>query len=206
MLNCGRYESIKNIFKRDPETRKPIWGKFSMSEFEYLQDCEWTWTEKLDGMNIRIILDDGVKFRGRSDKAQIPRRLLQHLGCLQDKLDIEAIPSMCFYGEGIGAGIQKGGRYGSEQRFVLFDIKTFCNWTGQDQMLEIASDLGFETAPPIFKGTISRALSMVRLGLVSVLGDFFAEGLVGRPVPELLDRYGNRIIVKIKHRDFYRSR
>ena len=43
---------------------------------------------------------------------------------------------------------------------------------------------------------------MVRKGFKSFWGDFRAEGLVVRPGADLLDRHGNRVITKIKHKDF----
>ena len=47
------------------------------------------------------------------------------------------------------------------------------------------------------------ALSMVSLGGVpSTFGDFISEGLVAKPTTGLLNRKGERIITKIKTRDF----
>jgi hypothetical protein len=34
------------------------------------------------------------------------------------------------------------------------------------------------------------------------MGDFIAEGLVAKPAVELRNRRGERIVVKIKHKDF----
>lgn len=44
---------------------------------------------------------------------------------------------------------------------------------------------------------------MTRKGIKSQWGDFIAEGIVARPATELLTRNGERIITKIKHKDFY---
>jgi hypothetical protein len=41
-----------------------------------------------------------------------------------------------------------------------------------------------------------------RGGLKSQWGDFEAEGIVARPKVDLFDRGGNRIICKIKGKDF----
>ena len=50
------YGKIQTVFKRDPETkfRTLLDGQFSLPEFEYLRSNTWTWTEKVDGTNIRI--------------------------------------------------------------------------------------------------------------------------------------------------------
>jgi len=42
-----------------------------------------------------------------------------------------------------------------------------------------------------------------RAGLVSKWGDFEAEGIVARPAVELKTRAGERIITKLKTRDFH---
>ena len=49
---------------------------------------------------------------------------------------------------------------------------------------------------------IHKAEEYVRSKPHSTLGDLDMEGVVCRPVQELRDRCGNRVIVKIKARDF----
>jgi hypothetical protein len=77
---------------------------------------------------------------------------------------------------------------------------------------EIAKAFRIQTAPVILSGTLNDAVEYIaecdRDSTVSA-GDkpegtkpAPMEGLVGRPVPELRDRCGNRVIVKIKRRDF----
>lgn len=46
---------------------------------------------------------------------------------------------------------------------------------------------------------------MARLGFKSTWGDFQAEGIVARPSVELKNRAGERIITKIKCKDFPRK-
>jgi hypothetical protein len=206
-LNHDRYERIRNIFKRDSSTGKVDFGNFAQAEFEYLRNCQWNWTEKVDGMNVRVILETGLDVRGRSDRAQMPEPLMKRL---HNEFDTEEVlektsaygEGLCLYGEGFGADIQRGGRYG-EQSFVMFDAMTNYGWASRRDMFDIAEKLHVEVVPQIFQGTIDNAIFIVTHGLVSVYGDFFAEGLVGRPVNELRDRQGNRIITKVKHRDFF---
>jgi hypothetical protein len=45
-------------------------------------------------------------------------------------------------------------------------------------------------------------LEKTRWGFSSTWGDFNAEGIVARPICELKSRNGERIITKLKHRDF----
>jgi hypothetical protein len=208
MVNTSRYGSIKNVFKRDHDTHRIIPGEFSLPEFEYLQNCKWTFTEKMDGMNVRVILDTGVDFKGRSDVAHMPGPLLKHL---RSTFDLESVQEesriygegICLYGEGVGAGIQSGSKYGPSQFFTLFDVMTDYGWASRRDVVDIAEHLHIPVVLVVFKGTLYDAVKLVELGVKSTHGDFFAEGLVGRPELELRDQYGGRITCKIKHRDFY---
>lgn len=204
MVNHDRYESIKNVYKRDPDTHEIVMGEFSTPEFAYLRNCQWAFTEKIQGTNVQVILDGPAEFRSRSGKANLPKRLLSSLRDMFDaELILEQTEGLCLYGEGAGAGIEKGGRYGTEQFFTMFDAMTSCGWASQGDMLAIAERLHIPTVPRVFTGTIRGAVQIVRSGLKSQFGDFFAEGLVGRPTIELKNQWGERIIIKIKHKDFY---
>lgn len=209
MVNTDRYASIKNVFKRDRDIGRIIHGDFSLPEFEYLQVCKWIFTEKMDGMNIRVLLDGNlISFRGRSNTAHLPGPLRTHL---RDTFDVENIrdeftpygESLCLYGEGMGAGIQKGTKYGPNQFFTLFDVMTEYGWATRRDVVDLATHLRVPVVPVVLEGTLADAIKFVELGVKSVHGDFFAGGLVGKPDLELRDRYGGRIICKIKHRDFY---
>ena len=208
MVKHNRYESIMNLYRRDHHTHKIVVGEFSLEEFKYLQRCRWTWTEKLNGTNIRAILDGGIDFRGRSDAAQVPVPLMKHL---RNKLDTESIRDktgeygrgVCLYGEGVGLGIQKGSNYGPEQFFVLFDVMTEYGWTSRSEVEDVAARLDLPVAPVILTAPVQEAVNLAYDGFVSRFGDFEAEGLVGRPIPEFRDMYGSRIIAKIKCKDFH---
>jgi len=52
--------------------------------------------------------------------------------------------------------------------------------------------------------TIDEAVSYVKSNPLSTISkeELAIEGLVGRPIKELKDRTGNRVIVKIKVKDF----
>lgn len=208
MVNHSRYASIKNVFKRDYDTGKIIMGDFSLPEFEYLQNCRWVFTEKMEGMNVRVILDDGVDFRGRSDTAHMPGPLMKHLRDTFDTQDIQDESrtygeGICLYGEGCGAGIPKSAKYSPSQFFTLFDVMTNYGWASRRDVVDIAAHLRIPVVPVLLEGSLADAIRFVQAGIRSVHGKFFAEGLVGRPELELQDRYGGRITCKIKHRDFY---
>ena len=202
------YPKIHSVYKRDNQTNSLINNEFSLPEFEYLKNNIWTFTEKVDGTNIRIIWQDNkILFKGRTDKAQIPTPLIDHLRDtflpLQDKFYNLFKDNVCLYGEGYGAKIQKGGgNYRDDQSFVLFDIKIGNWWLQRDDVFNIAEKLGIDAVPNVGCGTLYDAIDIVKNGLVSKWGDFLAEGLVARPKIELRARNGKRIITKVKYRDF----
>lgn len=206
-----QYHKIQTIFKRDPETnyKTLLEGKFSEPHFEYLKDNLWTFTEKVDGMNIRIMLNEGrVYFGGRTDNAQIPAPLVNRLNelfmPLRDKLlsQFGDAPT-CLYGEGYGGKIQKAGStYGKTQDFVLFDVKVDNWWLERSNVNEIAWKFGLGIVPIVGMGTIDQMVGLVKDGLTSRWGDFLAEGIVARPAVELFARSGKQIITKLKTKDF----
>lgn len=207
------YPKIQTIFKRDMSNKgRVIEGDYSLPEIEYLKDNKWVFTEKVDGTNIRIDWKrgEGRIFGGRTDNAQIPANLIVRLEELftTDKLDsaikTEDADFLTLYGEGYGAKIQKGGgNYKSDGvDFVLFDVLVAGWWLRRDDIELIAESLNIDIVPIVGRGTLADAVHIVKEGLVSVWGGFEAEGLVMRPEVELKTRAGNRIITKIKHKDF----
>lgn len=205
----SEYHKIQSIFKRDPDNKFKTFleGDYSLPEFEYLSDNDWVFTEKIDGTNIRIIYDgvSVVEFGGRTDRAQIPATLFTVLNntfesdALHDVFDHPVI----LYGEGFGAKIQKGGgNYRNDQGFVLFDIKIGDYWLKRGDCEEIAFKLNIPIVPIITTGSLSKAVELCRAGFNSNWGEFEAEGVVAKPSVELKTRSGDRIVTKVKCRDF----
>lgn len=211
------YHKINTLYKRDPNTNRIIIGDYAAPELEYLALNDWVFTEKIDGTNIRIMWDgvdpdlpdrDDIRFGGKTDKAQIPQELLWWL---QDNIEhirlnetFGPAGNVCLYGEGYGAGIQKGGgNYSPAQKFILFDVKIGHWWLERHNVEDIAEKLNLDVVPIIMRGTLEDAVIAVEGGIKSTFGDFLAEGLVGTPAIPLFTRKGDRIITKIKHRDFH---
>lgn len=204
------YHKIQTVYLRDPATnfKTLLEGQFALPAFEYLANSEWVFTEKVDGTNIRIIFDgEDIFFRGRTDAAEIPKLLTQNLidlFCPQLPLFRANFPTgVVFYGEGYGAKIQKGGgNYTSGQHFVLFDVNVGKWWLERNNVEQIAQQFSTDVVPIIGKGTLYEMVEKTRQGFNSTWGNFLAEGIVARPSVELRDRGGERIITKIKCRDF----
>lgn len=211
------YDKIHSIYKRDETGRHLLVGDYSLDAFAFLEQNQWQWTEKVDGTNIRIMWDgESVTFGGKSDNASIPANLLKVLQEMFPKEDFvtyyspdeikedETVtaPPMCLYGEGYGARIQKGGKYRPDPSFVLFDVKVGDFWLQRDKIRKVGQRFNIDVVPIVLEGTIPQAIDFVRMGFPSSWGDFQAEGIVGKPMLDLYDRHGRRIITKIKYKDF----
>lgn len=204
------YVKIHTMFKRDMANNgQLIWGEWSLPEFGYLAVNEWAFTEKVDGTNVRVHWDRGNHaFGGRTANAQMPMFLLDRLTEIftPDLLESVFDGTFTLYGEGFGAKIQGGGKYSATPEFVLFDVlfesASGPLWLERDSVADIAAKLGVPVVPLVCWGTLYDAIAMVNQGLPSAWGNFEAEGIVARPSVELLNRRGERIITKIKARDF----
>lgn len=205
------YHKIQTVFKRDPENqfKTLLHGDYSLPEFEYLKGNEWVFTEKVNGTNIRIMFadGDGIEFRGKTDRAQLPGKLVKRLEerFLPQLKTFESNFSdgVCLYGEGYGAKIQKGGgNYRQDQDFVLFDVKIGEWWLQRKDVEDIARQFGVDIVPIIGTGTLIDMVEKAQTGFNSIWGGFKAEGIVARPSTELKTRNGRRLITKIKHKDF----
>ncbi len=210
-FHMNEYHKIPTVFKRNPDTkfRTLIEGEYATPELVYLCFNQWLFTEKVDGTNIRVIWqpETGLTFGGKTDNAQIPAHLTNRLNeMFLDKGDTFATTfddTACLYGEGYGAKIQKGGgNYSDTQEFVLFDVKVGDWWLEQSDVADVAEKLGLRVVPTYGEGSLPRMVDLVKAGITSAWGDFPAEGLVARPRVSLTARNGNRIIAKLKTKDF----
>lgn len=208
-MEMKEYHKIQSVFKRDQGTHRFIDGEWSLPEFDYLKGNRWVWTEKVDGTNIRIGWNgDVIDFNGRTKDAQTPAFLVSALKELfEGKRDVFAeifdSDDVCLYGEGYGAKIQKGGgNYRSDNSFVLFDVLIGGVWLKRESVEDIADKLDLEIVPIIGIGTLLEAIDFARTPFYSTWGPFHAEGLVCRPEVELKTRLGNRVITKVKTKDW----
>ena len=205
-----------SIYKRDRQTNKFLIGEYSTPSIEYLKNNLWIFTEKIDGTNLRISYDGkDTILAGRSDNAQIPTSLIYKIDELfkvstqRQKLEetfdeIKENDMVYFYGEGYGAKIQKGGgNYIKDGvNFVLFDIRVNHTYLERENVEDIGKKLGLDVVPIIGQGTLDDGIELVKKGFNSKWGNFLSEGIVARPKVELRTRRGDRVITKIKYKDF----
>lgn len=209
MTTTPTYHKIQSVFKRDPDNHHKtfLMGEWSEESFEYLQDAKWRATEKIDGTNTRIHFnDDSYSLGGRTDNAQLHVDLVQHLQYLGHE-GKGTLDGLTLYGEGYGAGIQKGGGdYRPDKGFILFDVLAVESnmWLKHEDVLDIALTLDIPVAEWAYMGSLNDAVEHFadKESVPSFIRDRDAEGWVLRPLTELRDRRGNRIITKLKVSDF----
>ena len=216
------YQKINTLFLRD-EKKVIIPSSFTCDEFEYLKDCKWECTEKIDGTNIRVYIsreydgeDDwlyGISFMGRTNDSTLPEHLNLKLQQIFYRVDWKTVfpslmpgDSVCLYGEGYGNKIQKGSSYiSNDVDFILFDVKYNNWWLERKNCEDIANKCGIKIVPIVGYMTIPEAIDLVKKGFKSSISEdknLIAEGLVLKTPQGLLSRDGKRIITKIKHNDF----
>ncbi len=206
------YHKIETVFNRDIEgSKKLIEGDYRNDAIRFTKDLPWEFTEKIDGTNIRIMWDGHrISYGGRTEAANIPAHLMNRLLELFGNEETEQLFEQTFgekevilFGEGYGAKIQKvGGLYRSDASFILFDVMINGNYQPRAMVEQAARQFGLEVVPIVLVGTIADAVTFVKEKPMSTIGKAPMEGVVGRPMVELNDRCGNRLIVKIKVRDF----
>jgi len=225
-----KINSIQKRFTEGPSKGR-FTGEWVDPLYEYLQDLDWVLREKIDGTNIRVgikskthstgtisgvlnfyEIDPGLvrSFDGRTGTAQIPSPLFKRLEELfpeekllarfaDDEGKIQKEITLC--GEGFGAGVQKGGDYGPID-FILFDVQIGGFWLDQPSVADIAVELGCQWVP-YFTATLRHAIELVSSHrYLSKLRPGEAEGIVAIPAIPLFNKFGERVIVKIKGKDY----
>lgn len=222
------YPKIQTLYNRNEKTRKVITTQLRLKEFEIPKF--WYVTEKIDGTNVRVFYNPAmqtVRFGGKTDNAQMPMNLVEYL---QKTLTVEKLSDVfpkeeydggedidnssfeiILYGEGYGEKIQSGGNYRKGVSFRLFDVKIGRWWLELESIINIAFRLGIKTVPllgymhslPDSKESLSTFLGTVSEVSVDEVGSGRqAEGVVARTEPLLLMRNGQRLIWKLKLKDF----
>lgn len=217
------YHKIQTVFYRDMESNNKhlLIGQWATPEFEYLQDAIWECEEKIDGTNVRVIFDGlTIDVRGKTDDATLHPTLVKNVRALFNDIDLlnQVFPNLqedkqtvCMYGEGFGPKIQKGGGNYMQtgqitgMSYIMFDIKIGNWWLQRQDVRDIALRLHCLYTPIVYRGTLNQCIAFARRGYTSTFGNFNAEGIIARPLVELKNRRGDRIITKIKFKDFDRT-
>ena len=189
-------------------------SQWKLPEFEYLKNCQWHFTEKIDGTNMRLIYhptktEPGFELKGRSNAATVHPKLTEWLAqwssfALPLATELFETP-VCIYGEGCGAGIQSGANQYGDTHFRAFAIKIGDWWLKPEDVMNICRSLHLKVVPHVFTGTLMDGISIVQRGRKTMIGPepgiHEMEGLIGVPTVPLRRRNGERIVVKLKHKD-----
>ena len=220
------YPKINSLWKREgwyfdekekkgpqkPNRQSFIIGDYALDEFGLIK--RWFVEEKIDGTNIRIIYKDGkVSFGGRTNNAQMPCHLLKYLQntfgewnlskvfpCKED----EPYPSVIFFGEGYGPKIQNGGKYAQDVGFILFDVLVGPWWLKRNDIEKISEELQIPCVPKIGIMNEEEIVEYVKSRPNSHLNPEYGcmEGVICRTEPILLCRNRERVIWKLKCKEF----
>lgn len=213
------YPKIETLFERDTKTFKVDPERIRRPEFALVDSTAWMFTEKVDGTNIRIRVDSegNVTYGGRTSSAQLPSNLVEVLNEQFAKdsetvakivynIKSHGIETLTLFGEGYGPKIQKGGgNYREVPGFIGFDILV----DNQTWLQPEAAFLSFNEYQidhvPILDWSLSDAIRNVVTGFPSTLTDRIpeCEGIVARPLMNLYDQRGNRVMWKLKTTDFH---
>lgn len=224
-MNFPTYPKMPSVFLRNPmdKWKTVLPWQWAMPEFEYLAGLPWVFHEKIHGTNIRVCWDGAVvTFGGRTDNAQMPSTIVNRLKGLFANTDIwdaefGSMPAV-LYGEGFGAGIQSVGRgyIPNGVDFALFDVLRQgqdgeWRWQPREEVERLANGFDLRLPPVLMHGATLEAACAAMLArdtdpewpLKSSIGTGAAplEGWVGRPLYELRNRYGERVICKLKCED-----
>jgi len=216
------YKSIETLYVRDPDTHALDLKQIRVQENRLING--WAMTEKIDGMNIRVLVTQlaGVitfTVKGRTDAAQLPAGVEAQV--LKYGFDVDVWRKNIFldpakdstvtvYGEAFGEGIQKNPLKLSGKRFRAFDILLPGGiWMSDDELRAVPLDI--PTVP--FLGLVTglprteKQLNEITGGVSKVATEpVRPEGIVARPLLPLFDRYGNRVIWKLTYREFDKIR
>lgn len=158
-----------------------------------------------DTARFRQVLEDGTKlpiYHDADGNCVVPNKEGNY------EVTLVEVP-IYIYGEYYGKGVNKNGkRYIKDGNgFLVFDICIQGWWIPRELRDEICAELGLKTVPYLGTMTLAEIESMVQGGFetkVEGISDpsLIEEGIVARPTVPLNDGRGNRVIVKLKHKDY----
>jgi hypothetical protein len=218
------YPKIETLYNRGDDFKVD----FSLRRPEFGLINKWMVQEKVDGTNIRVnysldrqpVMHFGnaqpaFVFGGRTDNALLPAPLLARLNEIFDDEQAAECRARCveygvreitFFGEGFGPGIQNGSLYGPSVDFICFDILVDDRtWLQPADVIEVCAEQEILRVPILGWHTTSEIEEMVRKGVRSQIAPNAipaCEGIIARPIQNLFDQRGNRVMFKLKTTDF----
>ena len=203
------YQKIETLYKFDSVSKKYT-HEFYNPIINYLKDCPWIVSEKIDGTNIRVHWDGHrVEWSGRTDASQLPKEVES---LLQETFGESEIifeqnfgeKEVYLFMECYGGKIQ-GGLYGGKERLIGFDVMIGDTYLDKMVIKDIFDKFGVETVEfrvvPNLQVAIDYVMNYAEPSEHCDDKKNEIEGLVCVPAVRLYDHQGKRIIVKIKKKD-----
>ncbi|AXG66278.1 RNA ligase [Streptomyces phage Annadreamy] len=207
------YPKIDNLFKRNPEKKSELLiGQYTRPEFALIN--EWDVTEKIDGTNVQLkfhrVFNGSFDYNGRTERAQFTigqENFLEDLGqetrgyavAIMNSFDLD---SLTVYGELYGPKIQAGGNYSETLGFRAFDMLVNDRvWLAPEDVRKNAAYMNLEMAPHLGLYTVNDLFALVANGFKSTFSlneDYDAEGVIAKPLFNLYDQRGSRVMFKLK--------
>lgn len=192
----------------DSVNKALIMGDYACEEFGLIN--RWHVEEKIDGMNVRIIVHkENMVIAGRGDDSVVPNKLRQHITDLMTPERIQSLQVLIgndqftLFGEGYGPSIQNGGNYRDDQGFILFDCMS-TRWSTREELAQIATLLNCPTPHQFGMMTEEEIVALIQskpLSLSSVRPHPM-EGVICRSNPLMISNYtATPLMFKLKCKD-----
>lgn len=136
-----------------------------------------------------------------------------------EEVFIPYIPAQyVIFGELYGVGVQSGGNYRPDLTFKVFDIFVLDEknvyggwWLEREDMMELSASLGLDVVPFMGQYTVDDVYDFLIGEPTSIISEmeggnpeYIMEGVVARSSPMLFTRRGERVMWKLKCKDFER--
>jgi len=191
------------LFKRGDDFKVKPW-LFTDQRFGLLN--YWLVTEKMDGMSVILSANsENYGIHGRSPNTQFTPeqesflhdqtsaaigRLSKHILYDGKKVDI--------YAELVGPGVNGNSHNFKDLQLYVFDVRINDFWLDWTNTASVAQDADLVTVPVIYTMTLPEIVRLVR---DTPQTEYF-EGIVARSDPYLYNNKGERLMFKLKAKDF----
>lgn len=180
---------------------------FRLEEVFYLKDNIWIGSRKCDGTNCRVLFDGNeVFYNGKTNKANFSNDQKEYIEeTFKEEIFEEYFrkegksPRVVIFGELVGPKIQNGDNHSfKELEFIVFDVLINNVFLDVENIKQIAKYFNLRSSYDLLtiKGNLYQLQEIVKDK------DFKYEGLVVKPLVELYTKNKNRLILKIKKRDY----
>lgn len=183
----------------------------------YLAESPWVYSRKVDGENIRIQWNgEQALWNGKSNNFQCGTEFTDYMNntfleeIFEEKFGRDKVVTI--FGEKMGPKTQ-GNELGLEKdELVIFDVNVNGTWLSNVDVVQVAHYFGCRTVFSFMERNVDPCVygmapeNLRNLIAMCANGEFKDwEGIVARPLVELKDQAGHRVIVKIKNRDYLRE-